>query len=73
MDVSDRLSSEYKNGVDEFLQFSLDHATNLNAILCPCLHCENLHKLSITKIKSIYSLMRLIEVIQYDIDMVKKF
>ena len=47
----DRLSAEYRNGVYEFLQFSLDYAKNPNAISCPCLHCENLFKLSISKIK----------------------
>ena len=39
------------NGVNEFLQFSLDHATNPNVIPCPCLHCGNLHNFSIGKIK----------------------
>ena len=48
---ADRLSAEYRNGVDEFLQFSLDNATNHNTISCPCLHCGNLHKLNISKIK----------------------
>ena len=47
----DKLSTEYRNGVNKFLQFSLDHATNPNVISCPCLHCGNLHKLSIAKIK----------------------
>ena len=49
--LADKLSTEYRNGVNEFLQFSLDHATNANTISCPCLHCGNLHKLSIGKIK----------------------
>ena len=48
---ADKLSTEYKNRVNEFLQLSLDHATNPNAILRPCLHCGNLHNLSIVKIK----------------------
>ena len=47
----DKLLTKYRNEVNEFLQFSLGHATNRNAFSCPCLHCENLHKLSIGKIK----------------------
>ena len=49
--LADKLSIEYRNGVNEFLQFSLDQVTNPKAISFPCLHCENRHKLSIGKIK----------------------
>ena len=48
---ADKLSIEYRNGVNKFLQFSLDHTKNSNGISCPCLYCVNLHKLSIAKIK----------------------
>eukprot|EP00268_Persea_americana_P019667 TRINITY_DN2010_c0_g2_i4.p1 TRINITY_DN2010_c0_g2~~TRINITY_DN2010_c0_g2_i4.p1 ORF type:complete len:465 (-),score=57.82 TRINITY_DN2010_c0_g2_i4:857-2251(-) len=36
-----RSSSEYLNGVIEFLNFAFDHATNDDKIPCPCIKCCN--------------------------------
>ena len=37
-----RFSSEYVQGVTEFLKFAFDNACRDNMILCPCLSCVNL-------------------------------
>lgn len=34
-----RLSKEYKNGVQEFIKFVFRDAENTSKILCPCLDC----------------------------------
>ena len=39
---SDRLSIEYRLGVDEFLEFAIINSENRMLIRCPCTHCCNM-------------------------------
>ena len=48
--LADRLSIEYKQGVQKFLEFCLENAKDPNAIMCPCVKCGNLEKLSVSEI-----------------------
>ncbi|XP_062118464.1 uncharacterized protein LOC133832096 [Humulus lupulus] len=48
---ANRLSEEYKNGVDFFLRFCLENGGDPNFTCCPCLKCFNVTKLSFNKIK----------------------
>ena len=47
---ADRLSIEHRNRVEIFLEFIMENAKDPNAIMCPCVKCENLNKLSAKKI-----------------------
>ncbi|KAF4394965.1 hypothetical protein F8388_017693 [Cannabis sativa] len=46
-----RLSAEYSEGVDHFLDFCQKYAKNLKLVLCPCLKCGNIERMDITRIK----------------------
>ncbi|XP_062100095.1 uncharacterized protein LOC133805968 [Humulus lupulus] len=48
---ANRLSEEYKNGVDFFLRFCLENGGDPNFTCCPCLKCFKVTKLSFNKIK----------------------
>ncbi|XP_062089101.1 uncharacterized protein LOC133795662 [Humulus lupulus] len=48
---ANRLSEEYKNGVDFFLRFCLENGGDPKFTCCPCLKCFNVTKLSFNKIK----------------------
>ncbi|XP_060972473.1 uncharacterized protein LOC133038366 [Cannabis sativa] len=48
---ANRLSAEYKEGVDFFLDFCHKHAKNPKLILCPCLKCGNMERMNTSKIK----------------------
>ena len=48
----DRLSKEYKEGVDRFLDHAVEVADDPNHINCPCIICGNLNKLNRAKIKN---------------------
>lgn len=39
-----RLSREYENGVELFLQFELQNCQDSNQIPCPCAKCGNLKR-----------------------------
>ena len=49
--LSDRLSREYEEGVDQFLDFAEKNASNINYISCPCENCGNLKKMRRSQIK----------------------
>ncbi|XVF10439.1 hypothetical protein REPUB_Repub07fG0183100 [Reevesia pubescens] len=36
------LSQEYRNGVEQFLNFAFEKASEYGMILCPCLRCANI-------------------------------
>lgn len=38
-----RLSQEYVNGVEEFLNFAFDNSSQDNKIVCPYIKCVNAH------------------------------
>ncbi|XP_039120528.1 uncharacterized protein LOC120256938 [Dioscorea cayenensis subsp. rotundata] len=38
-----RLSQEYEHGVEEFLKFAFDNASQDGMIVCPCIKCVNIH------------------------------
>ena len=40
--LADRLSTEYKKGVDSFLEFAIENVKDSNLIPCPCIKCGNL-------------------------------
>ena len=49
--LADRLSTEYKKGVDSFLEFTIENVKDSNLIPCPCIKCGNLQKIGVKKIK----------------------
>lgn len=49
---SDRLSREYEDGVDSFIQYALQNAIDSNLIPCPCAKCMNLKKKNTKTIKA---------------------
>ena len=49
----DRLSREYENGVESFLQFAMENTNDPNmGISCPCAKCGNLKKKNIQTIRA---------------------
>jgi len=42
---TDRLSTEYEKDVEEFINFVVEHADNLNHINCPWIKCDCLDKI----------------------------
>ncbi|RVW61746.1 hypothetical protein CK203_065428 [Vitis vinifera] len=38
----DRMSQEYEEGVEYFINFALEHCPNQSGIRCPCMRCGNL-------------------------------
>ena len=42
-----RLTIEYKNGVEEFIKFTIEHADNPIRIKYPCIRCGCLNKVII--------------------------
>ena len=48
---ANRLSVEYKDGVDGFLEFCRKNATDPNNICCPCIKCGNVQRIKIVEIK----------------------
>lgn len=47
----DQLSREYDEGVGQFLQFAIRHASNPHFIRCPCLDCGNVKSHTRNEIK----------------------
>ena len=45
--IANRLSSEYANGVKEFIKFVVERANNPNHIKCPCLRYGSIDKVTI--------------------------
>ena len=50
--AKDRLSHEFELGLESFLQFALQHATNPTSIPCPCTKCGNLWNTNINSIRA---------------------
>ena len=48
---ANRLSAEYRNGVDLFLRFCSENVKDPNFTYCPCLKCGNVKKMDLKKIK----------------------
>ncbi|KAM6554069.1 hypothetical protein CsatB_014831 [Cannabis sativa] len=48
---ANRLSAEYSEGVDHFLDFCQKNAKNTKLVLCPCLKCGNMERVDIASIK----------------------
>ena len=46
-----RNSDEYEHGVDEFIEFVRKHAEDANHILCPCVDCNNMVRLTIEDVR----------------------
>ncbi|KAF4374685.1 hypothetical protein F8388_020206 [Cannabis sativa] len=46
-----RLSEEYSERVDHFLDFCEKYAKILKLVLCPCLKCGNMERVDINRIK----------------------
>ena len=44
---TNRLSTEYEKGVEEFINFVIEHANNLNRINCPCIKCDFPNKVTV--------------------------
>ena len=41
------LSTEYQNGVEEFIKFVVEHVNEVNRIKRPCIRCDCLDKVSV--------------------------
>ena len=61
---ANRLSTEYWNGVEEFIKFVVEHANNPNRIKCSRIRCGYLNKVPVEVLEIIYSFIELIKVIQ---------
>ncbi|XP_028064788.1 uncharacterized protein LOC114267901 [Camellia sinensis] len=48
----DRRSKDYENGVEQFLNFAMTHAIDLQSIRCPCRVCGNLRSQPIRVIRN---------------------
>ena len=46
-----RLSEEYANGVEEFIQFELDHGADPKRIRCPCVKCSFIKWITVEQIR----------------------
>ena len=44
---TDRLSTEYEKGVEEFFNFVVEHADNPNRVNCPYVKCGCLDKVTV--------------------------
>ena len=44
---ADQLSTEYKKGVEEFINFIVEYADNPNCINCRCIKCGSLDKVTV--------------------------
>ena len=47
----DRVSREYEEGVEYFINFALEHCPNQSGIRCPCMRCGNLINHTLNKIR----------------------
>ena len=47
----DRMSWEYEEGVEYFINFALEHCPNQSGIRCPCMRCGNLINHTLNKIR----------------------
>ena len=50
--LKDRRSKDYENGVEQFLNFAVIHASNFQSIRCPCIVCGNLKYQTIDEIRN---------------------
>ncbi|XP_062118612.1 uncharacterized protein LOC133832258 [Humulus lupulus] len=50
--AKDRLSKEYEDGVESFIEIALKNTVDPNRVHCPCQKCSNLKKLDIKEIKN---------------------
>ena len=48
---ANRLSAEYKKGVDAFLEFCKKHVKDPKFTHCPCLKCGNMRKWDLKMVK----------------------
>ncbi|XP_057452852.1 uncharacterized protein LOC130744712 [Lotus japonicus] len=48
---TNRLSNEYENGVKEFIAFAVEHATDCNSIICPCLDCCHSRRVNVVELE----------------------
>ena len=51
MNIRNRCSPEYLNGVEEFLEFSEKNNPNKKMLFCPCVKCINLSRLTVEEIR----------------------
>lgn len=49
--LKDRLSKDYEDGVEKFLRFAIENATDPTKIHCPCTKCGNLQKRDVVEIR----------------------
>ncbi|KAL3618473.1 hypothetical protein CASFOL_037555 [Castilleja foliolosa] len=49
--LANRLTQEYRNGVDYFIKFATENSRSTRSILCPCKNCRNLTRLSVDGVK----------------------
>ena len=49
--LASRLSSEYENGLEEFIKFAKSHSNDPNRIKCPCTNCGCIEKVSVGVLK----------------------
>ncbi|KAL3627015.1 hypothetical protein CASFOL_028378 [Castilleja foliolosa] len=49
--LANRLTQEYRNGVDYFIKFATENSRSTRSILCPCKNCRNLTRLSVDEVK----------------------
>lgn len=47
-----RLSREYRLGVESFMQFAKENVDDLNRVSCPCVACGNLKKLKFDQVRA---------------------
>jgi hypothetical protein len=48
---TNRLSAEYRNGVEFFIRFCMENMVDPNDTFCPCVKCGNVKKLNLSKVK----------------------
>src|ERR1044072_3048898 len=47
----DRTSIEYEHGVDEFISYAVQHAEDIDNIICPCLSCCHIRLVNQVELK----------------------
>ncbi|KAL4035831.1 hypothetical protein IC575_004538 [Cucumis melo] len=50
--IKDRLSMEYEEGVDRFIEFAQKHSSGRTSMSCPCIRCGNCKTLNTNKVRN---------------------
>ncbi|KAL0537609.1 hypothetical protein IC582_026592 [Cucumis melo] len=50
--IKDRLSMEYEEGVDRFIEFAQKHSSGRSSMSCPCIRCGNCKTLNTNEVRN---------------------